>query len=128
MLKAAHMKLLKEVQHQKSELAQRDQVLDQQQIANEERQVQEMRLQATILQQKKLIDYLQGMDVSPELKGRKALVKIKKVVLSPMLKFKRKGRDPAKEIAEWNKLKGIAKKGFVCIIYGGGGGGGLHAP
>lgn len=27
------------------------------------------------------------------------------------LKLGRKGRDPAREIAEWNKLKGIAGKG-----------------
>lgn len=32
------------------------------------------------------------------------------------LKLGRKGRDPAREIAEWNKLKGIAGKGCVYGI------------
>lgn len=74
------MKLLKEFQQQNSELAQRDQILNQQRIASEERQLRETRLQATITQQRKLIDYLQGVGVSPDPKGHKGLVKIKKVM------------------------------------------------
>lgn len=84
-LQAAHMKLLKEVQQQKSELAEHDQILNQQQTVSEEWQLQETRLHATISQQKKLINYLHGVGVSPESKGNTALGKIRKVVPSPMV-------------------------------------------
>ena len=77
-LKAAHMKLLSESKIQNSELAQQEQILNQQRLASEEHQLQETRLQATIAQQNKLIDYLQGVGSSPESKG---LRKIRKVCL-----------------------------------------------
>lgn len=68
-LKATHMKLLREVQQLTAELAQQEQVLSQHRIAGEKHQLQETRLQATIAQQTKLIDYLQGLGRSPESKG-----------------------------------------------------------
>lgn len=63
-LKASHMKLLRESQQLSSELAQQQETVKQQQAASEKHQLQETRLQATIAQQSKLIDFLQG--VTPE--------------------------------------------------------------
>ena len=70
------MKLLKEVQQQKCELAERDQILNEQRIAYGEHKLQETRLQVTISQQSKLINHLQEMGSTPEPKG---LEKIRKV-------------------------------------------------
>lgn len=102
-LKAAHMKLLRESQQLNGELAEQKQVLSQQRMLSADHQLQETRLQATIAQQGKLIDYLQGMGRSPDSKRAGRGVR--------GFKLGRKGRDPAKEIAEWNKLKGIVGKG-----------------
>ena len=63
------MKLLKETQEANDELSQLKQTLSQQRMLSAEHQLQETRLQATIAQQGKLIDYLQGMGRSPEAKG-----------------------------------------------------------
>ncbi len=60
-LKASHMKLLKESQQLSSELAQQQETLKQHQAATERHQLQETRLQATITQQSKLIDFLRGI-------------------------------------------------------------------
>lgn len=68
-LKAAHMKLLKEMQQLSAEVAQQKQVLSQQRMLSAEHQLQDTRLQATIAQQSKLIDYLQGVGRSPGSKG-----------------------------------------------------------
>lgn len=68
-LKASHMKLLKESQELSSELARQQETLKLQQASSEKHQLQETRLQATIAQQNKLIDFLQGM--SAESKGQK---------------------------------------------------------
>lgn len=68
-LKAAHMKLVKEVQQVSAEVAQQKEMLSQQYMLSAEHQLQETRLQATIAQQGKLIDYLQGMGRTPESKG-----------------------------------------------------------
>lgn len=63
------MKLLKEMQQVSTEVSQQKQTLNQQGVLNAEHQLQETRLQATIAQQGKLIDYLQGVGRSPEAKG-----------------------------------------------------------
>lgn len=68
-LKAAHMKLLRETQQLNAELAQQEQILTQQKKLSEERQLQDTRLQATIAQQRKLIDYLQGVGRETETRG-----------------------------------------------------------
>lgn len=68
-LKATHMKLLKEMQDTNDEVLQLKQMLSQQRMLSAEHQLQETRLQATIAQQGKLIDYLQGVGRSPEAKG-----------------------------------------------------------
>lgn len=101
------MKLLRESQQLNDKLAEQKQVLSQQRMLSADHQLQETRLQATIAQQGKLIDYLQGMGRSPDTKraGR-----------AKGFKLGRKGRDPAKEIAEWNKLKGIVGKGWFASI------------
>ena len=77
-MKAAHMKLAKEMQERSSVMADQVQNLKEQRQMNEERQLQETRLQATISQQSKLIDYLQGGKKSPDPKSSKTLGKIKK--------------------------------------------------
>lgn len=59
------MKVLSEIQEKSSEITQRDKTLLQLRAASEEHQLQQTRLQATIAQQGKLIDYLQGMGSSP---------------------------------------------------------------
>jgi hypothetical protein len=68
-LKAAHVKVVKEAQQVSAEVLQLKQTLCQQQMLSAEHQLQETRLQATIAQQGKLIDYLQGVGRSPEAKG-----------------------------------------------------------
>ena len=68
-LKASHMKLLKVSQQLSSDLAQQQEAVKQQQAASEKHQLQETRLQATIAQQSKLIDFLQG--VTPESGGQR---------------------------------------------------------
>lgn len=74
-LKASHLKLLKESQQRETQLVQvaeaREKVLMEQQNAVEAHHLQETRLQATIAQQNKLINYLQG--------APKSKLKIKKV-------------------------------------------------
>ena len=80
-VKAAHMKLVKEVQDREAQLAKseedRTRVLNEQKTHAEARYIQETRLQATIAQQSKLIDYLQKVGtISPRSGG---LDKIKKV-------------------------------------------------
>ena len=81
-LKASHLKLLKESQQRESQLAQvaeaNQKVLVEQQSAVEAHNLQETRLQATIAQQSKLINYLQG---TPRSK-----LKIKKVQSKPVVK------------------------------------------
>ena len=63
------MKLVREMQQMTSKMAQLEELLSQQRAASERQQLQETRLQATISQQGKLIDYLQGVGRSPENKG-----------------------------------------------------------
>ena len=63
------MKLLRETQQLNAELAQREQILTQHKKLGEERQLQDTRLQATIAQQGKLIDYLQGVGQETETRG-----------------------------------------------------------
>jgi len=74
-LKASHLKLLKESQQRETQLVQvaeaREKVLMEQQNAVEAHHLQETRLQATIAQQNKLINYLQG--------APRSKLKIKKV-------------------------------------------------
>ena len=75
------MKLLKEVQEREAQLAKseadRTRVLNEQKSRAEARYIQETRLQATIAQQSKLIDYLHKVGtISPRAKG---MEKIKKV-------------------------------------------------
>ena len=65
-LKATHMKLTREMQQLTSKVGQLEELLSQQRSASEAHQLQETRLQATIAQQGKLIDYLQGVRKSPE--------------------------------------------------------------
>lgn len=62
------MKLSKESKQHESELSTTAAVLDEQRTAAQAYQQQETRLQSTILQQTKLIDYLQGVGVSPQSK------------------------------------------------------------
>lgn len=68
-LKATHMKLMREMQQLTTKVAQQEEQLSMQRAASERQQLQETRLQATISQQGKLIDYLQGVGRSPEAKG-----------------------------------------------------------
>ena len=63
------MKLVKETQQLTAKIAQQEELLSQQRAVSERQQLQETRLQATISQQGKLIDYLQGVGRSPESKG-----------------------------------------------------------
>ena len=75
------MKLVREVQEREAQLAKseadRNKVLMEQRSIDQARYVQETRLQATIAQQSKLIDYLQQVGtISPRSGG---LDKIKKV-------------------------------------------------
>lgn len=63
------MKLVREMQQVTGKVAQLEELLGQQRAASERQQLQETRLQATISQQGKLIDYLQGVGRSPENKG-----------------------------------------------------------
>ena len=75
------MKLVREVQEREAQLAKseadRNRVLMEQKSNDQARYVQETRLQATIAQQSKLIDYLQQVgSISPRSGG---LDKIKKV-------------------------------------------------
>lgn len=76
------MKLMKEVQEREAQLARseedRTRVLKEQKSHAEARYIHETRLQATIAQQSKLIDYLQKVGtISPRARG---LEKIKKVI------------------------------------------------
>ena len=75
------MKLMKEVQEHEAQLAKseadRTRVLNEQKSHAEARYIHETRLQATIAQQSKLIDYLQKVGtISPRARG---MEKIKKV-------------------------------------------------
>lgn len=81
-VKAAHMKLMKDVQEREAQLAKseadRTRVLSEQKSHAEARYIQETRLQATIAQQSKLIDYLQKVGtISPRAKGVDKLKKVK---------------------------------------------------
>lgn len=77
-LKAAHMKLLGEVRQRESQLAltaaEKERVVEQQRNAAEAHLLQETRLQTTISQQIKLINYLQSVSASP-----RSQLKLKKV-------------------------------------------------
>ena len=63
-LKAAHLKMLQETQQKESELSQeavtRERTMEQQRVAAEAHVIQKTKLQATIAQQTKLIDFLQN--------------------------------------------------------------------
>ena len=88
-VKAAHMKLVKEVQDREAKLAQSEEdktrVLNEQKTHAEARYIQETRLQATIAQQSKLIDYLQKVGtISPRSGG---FDKIKKVHIRNMYMY-----------------------------------------
>ena len=67
------MKLCKEKEQHERDLsvttAVRDRVLDEQRTSAQAHQEQETRMQSTIQQQTKLIDYLQGVGTSPSSKG-----------------------------------------------------------
>lgn len=73
-LKASHMKLVRESQELSSELAQQQEILKQHQASSEKHQLQETRLQATIAQQSKLIDFLQGQGVMSDSRTNKKKV------------------------------------------------------
>jgi hypothetical protein len=78
------MKLMKEVQERETQLARseadRTRVLSEQKSHAQARYIQETRLQATIAQQSKLIDYLQKVGtISPRARG---MEKIRKVIHS----------------------------------------------
>ncbi len=79
-LKAAYNKLCRESEEQKSELTLttevRDRMLSEQRSAADAHQLQETRMQSTIEQQSKLIDYLQGVGVSPRSTGLSKLAKV----------------------------------------------------
>lgn len=75
------MKLMKEVQEREAQLAKseadRTRVLNEQKSNAEARYIQETRLQATIAQQSKLIDYLQKVGtISPRAKGMEKIRKV----------------------------------------------------
>lgn len=77
-LKATYMKLVREKQQLTDKVTQQEEMLSQQRAASEWQQLQETRLQATISQQGKLIDYLQGVGRSPEAKGGLGRLKVHK--------------------------------------------------
>ena len=136
--KAAKLKLASEVSHKQSRLTQAAETVEEQRTAAQTHQLQETRLQATISQQSKLIDFLQIRKQGGTTPGKSTpgsrLRKVRGVgrwgvagwyifpVLSFIcfcvcvcvcvqgLKLGRKSRDPMKEIAEWNKLKGLLTK------------------
>ena len=75
------MKLTREVQEREAQLAKseadRTKVMDEQRTDAEARYIQETRLQATIAQQSKLIDYLQKVGtISPRAKGMERIKKV----------------------------------------------------
>lgn len=82
------MKLVKEVQQRNLELVQRDQVLDQQRMASDKHQLQETRLQSTIAQQNKLINYLQGVGTSPQPRGLGRIKKVSDRVMLYIIQYK----------------------------------------
>lgn len=65
MLRAAHSKLAQECEQRQAQLAQVDHALKEKESAESARSLQETRLQTTIAQQSKLIDYLQSAGVCP---------------------------------------------------------------
>lgn len=79
-LKAAYMKLCKESESREKELNQttavRDRVMEEQKTAAQAHHEQETRMQSTIQQQIKLIDYLQGVGTSPPAKGLSRFAKV----------------------------------------------------
>ena len=79
--KASHQKLLSESQNRETQLTQvaeaRERLLMEQQSAAQAHHVQQTRMQATIAQQSKLIDYLQGTP--------RSRLKIKKVIIALFL-------------------------------------------
>jgi hypothetical protein len=93
--------MLEESQETASKLSQeavvRKRALEQQRAESETHLIQETKLQTTIAQQSKLIDFLRKSP--PPSRG----VRFK-------FKLSRKSRDPAKELADWKKIKGLAAK------------------
>ncbi len=79
-LKAAYNKLLKECDEQKSELTLttevRDRVLNEQKSVADAHHLQETRMQSTIEQQSKLIDYMHASGTTPRVSGLGKLAKV----------------------------------------------------
>lgn len=86
-VKAAHMKLMREVQEREAQLAKseadRTRVLNEQKSHAKAHYIQETRLQATIAQQSKLIDYLQKVGtISPRSGGFDRIKKVRVLLFS----------------------------------------------
>ena len=102
------MKLMKEVQEQEAQLAKseadRTRVLNEQKSRAEARYIQETRLQETIAQQSKLIDYLQKVGtISPRARG---MEKIKKVYFM---------YNPQLNLASWDWTPYVVKYELVTL-------------
>ena len=135
-MKAAHLKLQNQLVQQKTQLEEvlqeNKEVAKQNVNMAESLALEKVRLQTQTAQFTKLVDYQHSTPINTRASFRKVCVCVcvcagvcgllRVLMFTQSMRMNRKTRDPEKEIAEWNKLKGISKKEqltpgmYVCLF------------